>query len=822
MRKVISLVLVVLMAVSLFVPMLSVSAETNEETDATVSTYNLVALMNRGDKLLEEYDFTEESLESYQKAYDKAMKVLFYGKTQEEIDSAKTELEFAIDALSAQIETTTVPAPIYRLAGDVNEDSKVNVRDATAIQKHLANIITLSSVGVALADANGDGKLNIKDATEVQKFIAGLTINNVIGEEIEVKPEFTEATKPPKNEATTLNTDTTEKVDVTTEASLPTTVPVITTEPAEVLPTDATEVTEATKATEATDPTESLPFENARDRFERLMNVANHILCSTGNNYDMESYNKLIKAYNDGLMIIEQINITDEEYNAYSDALESAINSLVMYEWDTEALYSAIQKAEAINKADYTKESADNLSEKWHRAMGALFGAKSQQEVDNATAELLAAIDALVPADRISFTLAEEFRVEYYGSEKTELYLVKSREEMANVIAKIQGSIYSSLYTTPTISEKYNDEFFENNALIISLNCVGGSNCYQTIDSLALDGDTLTVCRTLYKPDIVLTDMNYRYALLEVNANAVKNVKNLEDNVTYATIGDDVTLPDKYEREIAIYFTNTQNWSKVYIHFWGGEYETIWPGVEMDYVENNPYGQDVFKAYIPADTTGIVFSAGANMPQTVDIVTDIIDGCGFYPTEAVNNKWSVKSYIYEDKNEEETTVVTKPDEALITTTVPETTVPKDNGSDGTAIVFSVKEECRVEYYGTDDSKLYIVRNVAEFKAVLDTIQGSSYGDYYQKPTISDEYDDLYFMSNSLVISLSCVGGSNCYQTIDGIKVSGDTLTLHRRLYKPDIVLCDMNYQYALIEVNAYEVIGVQKAVYSNTHVRITE
>lgn len=701
MRKVISLVLVLLMAVSLFVPMLSVSAETNEETEATVSTYNLVALMNRGDKLLEEYDFTEDSLADYKLAYDKAMKVLFYGKTQAEIDDVTAELESVINALSAQIETTTVPAPIYRLAGDVNEDSKVNVRDATAIQKHLANIITLSSIGVTLADANGDGKLNIKDATEVQKFIAGLTISDVIGEEIEVKPDFTEATKPVESEAATLNTDVTEKVDITTEVILPTTVPVITTEPAEVLPTDATEVTETTETTtvEVTDNTEVTEISIHTDPSENEGGVAN--------------------------------------------------------------------------------------------------GA-------------------------ITFTLAEEFRVEYYGSEKTELYLVKSREEMANVIAKVQGSIYSSLYSTPTISEKYNDEFFENNALIISLNCVGGSNCYQTIDSLNLDDDTLTVCRTLYKPDIVLTDMNYRYALLEVSANAVKNVKNLVDNTTYATIGDDVTLPDKYEEEIAIYFTNTQNWSKVYIHFWGGEYETIWPGAEMDYVENNPYGQDVYKAYIPADTTGIVFSAGANMPQTVDIVTDIIDGCGFYPTEAVGNKWNVKSYIYEDKDEEETTIVTKPTEVVITTTVPETTVPKDNGSDGTAIVFSVKEECRVEYYGTDDSKLYIVRNVAEFKAVLDTIQSSSYGDYYQKPTISDEYDELYFMSNSLVISLSCVGGSNCYQTIDGIKVSGDTLTLHRRLYKPDIVLCDMNYQYALIEVNAYEVWGVQNAIYSNTHVRITE
>jgi len=32
----------------------------------------------------------------------------------------------------------------------------------------------------------------------------------------------------------------------------------------------------------------------------------------------------------------------------------------------------------------------------------------------------------------------------------------------------------------------------------------------------------------------------------------------------------------------------------------------------------------------------------------------------------------------------------------------------------------------------------------------------------------------------------------------------------------------MNYQYVLIEVNVNEVMGVQTAVYNNTHVLITE
>ncbi len=69
--------------------------------------------------------------------------------------------------------TETVPEGEFEL-GDVNKDSKLNIRDATAIQKHLAKISTLSEDAVSLADYTKDGKVNIKDATTIQKKIAGL------------------------------------------------------------------------------------------------------------------------------------------------------------------------------------------------------------------------------------------------------------------------------------------------------------------------------------------------------------------------------------------------------------------------------------------------------------------------------------------------------------------------------------------------------------------------------------------------------------------------------------------------------------------------
>lgn len=55
--------------------------------------------------------------------------------------------------------------------GDVNSDNKLNIKDATALQKYCAK---LSSVDKLVADFNGDLDINVKDATDIQKKLAGL------------------------------------------------------------------------------------------------------------------------------------------------------------------------------------------------------------------------------------------------------------------------------------------------------------------------------------------------------------------------------------------------------------------------------------------------------------------------------------------------------------------------------------------------------------------------------------------------------------------------------------------------------------------------
>lgn len=69
---------------------------------------------------------------------------------------------------------TNPPADTEYELGDANMDKKLNIRDATLIQKHLAKITQLDETALALADFTQDGKINIKDATNIQKRIAGI------------------------------------------------------------------------------------------------------------------------------------------------------------------------------------------------------------------------------------------------------------------------------------------------------------------------------------------------------------------------------------------------------------------------------------------------------------------------------------------------------------------------------------------------------------------------------------------------------------------------------------------------------------------------
>lgn len=62
--------------------------------------------------------------------------------------------------------------------GDVNIDGKIDIKDASMIQKYLLSMISLSEFQKELADVNGDGKINIIDSTQIQRNISEVSSND--------------------------------------------------------------------------------------------------------------------------------------------------------------------------------------------------------------------------------------------------------------------------------------------------------------------------------------------------------------------------------------------------------------------------------------------------------------------------------------------------------------------------------------------------------------------------------------------------------------------------------------------------------------------
>ena len=64
--------------------------------------------------------------------------------------------------------------------GDCFSDGRVDIRDATALQRHIASL-HISGFSFEAADADGNGVINIDDVTEIQKYIANFPSNPKIG-----------------------------------------------------------------------------------------------------------------------------------------------------------------------------------------------------------------------------------------------------------------------------------------------------------------------------------------------------------------------------------------------------------------------------------------------------------------------------------------------------------------------------------------------------------------------------------------------------------------------------------------------------------------
>lgn len=68
---------------------------------------------------------------------------------------------------------TIAEAETPAVAGDVNQDGKVNLTDAKLVMQHYNGVKTLDSRQKENADVNGDGKVNLTDAKLIMKYYNG-------------------------------------------------------------------------------------------------------------------------------------------------------------------------------------------------------------------------------------------------------------------------------------------------------------------------------------------------------------------------------------------------------------------------------------------------------------------------------------------------------------------------------------------------------------------------------------------------------------------------------------------------------------------------
>lgn len=88
-------------------------------------------------------------------------------------DATETATAPVTSAPADNTKPTEAPDKTHPI-GDVNLDGKLNIRDATLIQKYLAKMVEFNETVLNLADIDLNGKVNIKDATYIQKKIANI------------------------------------------------------------------------------------------------------------------------------------------------------------------------------------------------------------------------------------------------------------------------------------------------------------------------------------------------------------------------------------------------------------------------------------------------------------------------------------------------------------------------------------------------------------------------------------------------------------------------------------------------------------------------
>lgn len=460
------------------------------------------------------------------------------------------------------------------LFGDANLDGIVNIKDATDIQKLVAKLKPAEEISKLLADVNEDSVVNIKDATETQKWIAKLPSNEKIGVLIYAEPEATFATEAPSEtvstsaavpEVTALPEDSEAVPSATfiivTAATEAASSDMAATDPAETTAVSSTassddqqDVTQPVQSSAATDPKEetseseattSLPLSESTDNTEHNTTASSTVSENTGieassstsaeeEDPDAEPYRKEIMdiftqrgydPYESGMFYSVIYNYYSEPSSDTPDyLLVWASIGVVAEEWFEITIgnyvltcpghcYPYIPGYFIYNPAENTLIT---IEEAYRSRLDGLEKVFEEAYVFRSV--------------EVDFKVISEARVDYYGSEETELYLLHHKSCEEEVIAKLN----SDFFDVPELDLPADENgFYYDKIYVASFNLVGGSNAWQYINSITVEYDTLTIYRTIVQPENQTPDMNYQFMLIELDASLLYSISELQNVTEY-------------------------------------------------------------------------------------------------------------------------------------------------------------------------------------------------------------------------------------------------------------------------------------------------
>ena len=147
------------------------------------------------------------------------------------------------------------------------------------------------------------------------------------------------------------------------------------------------------------------------------------------------------------------------------------------------------------------------------------------------------------------------------------------------------------------------------------------------------DNVVTLVLTIVHGPGIDVEEAQTGYDFGEVPAGEIAKINITVTNSADFGVQAKVTVPDGFDWEKMLLFTNNMGWEKVYLYAWdadGTPFVGAWPGTELTKTITNGYGEQQFIAPLPMGTSGIIFNDG-NGRQTVDITS--IDVEGYYPND---------------------------------------------------------------------------------------------------------------------------------------------------------------------------------------------